>query len=180
MVAKTIVIQSRAAPVFSVRPLGDLGPKALFSIVERVFNAFIDDIPPIFGEQGVHALLRQITRPEHGGHIAPQDIGNARVGQDPVEHVLTQDALIEEFDRRNTQGFLPNIFGLGIIPTSDRPAKIGHVSADRGEQHRLTVKEDGFHHRPVGVMRAAVIRVVQHDDVAFVQIVLKRFHQGFN
>src|SRR5947208_6944461 len=105
-------------------------------------------------------------RADHGREIAAKFPGIADVQRQQVEQVVAQAAGLGELDRRNAYSLLPDFGGGGIVAAMGRAADIALMGANDGPQEALVAVEDRYECGQVGQMAAAMIGIVQQNDVA--------------
>jgi len=102
----------------------------------------------------------------HRREIAAEVMGVADIERDHVEDVLAQSAGLVELDRRNTQAFLPDFGGIGIVRTMGGAADVALMRAGDGPEQPLATAKDRHEGGHVRQMAAAVIGIVHQDHVA--------------
>mmetsp|Transcript_8468 Transcript_8468/g.28070 ORF Transcript_8468/g.28070 Transcript_8468/m.28070 type:complete len:302 (+) Transcript_8468:937-1842(+) len=84
--------------------------------------------------------------------------------------LLLEFTRLDELERLDGGAFLRHQPREGRHGAGRDAADIGVVPARRHEKHNLAVAKDGRHHRNVGQVRAARLRVVAHQDVTLLEV----------
>ena len=107
-----------------------------------------------------------MRRAQHRGEVAAEFPGVANVQRQQVEQIVAQLAGLVELDRRDAQPLLPDLGGGGIIGAMGGAADIALMRAHDGPEQPLAVGEDRHEDGQIGQMAAAMIGIVEQDDVA--------------
>ena len=110
--------------------------------------------------------LAEMRRPQHRGEVAAKLAGVSDVQRQQIEQVLARPAGLVEPDRRDAQPFLPDLGGAGIVGAMGGAADIAVMGADDGPEQALVAGEYRHEDRQIGQMAAAMIGIVEQDDVA--------------
>ena len=70
--------------------------------------------------------------------------GEPNVGKNEIPHIFTKLTLFIELHSRNTNGFLPNFRGIGIVTALHRTANICLMSFCRSPTNQSVIVENGF------------------------------------
>ena len=134
------------------------------------------------GHRAVHRLLAEagqglvITRrPEaERGQLRPDvahhRVGLARVGADDRDQRLVHLAGIHETHRRDQQPFLVELGGKRRRAARQHAADIDLMGVAAAETADLALPEIRHHENEVGRMRAAIVGVVEDEDVALAHL----------
>src|SRR6478672_8523500 len=107
-----------------------------------------------------------MRRADHRRQIAAELAWIANIQNQEVEQIIAQPAGFVEPDGRNAQPLLPDFRGGGIVAAMRGAADVALMGADDGpEQTPLAVK-DRHEGGEIRQMTAAVIRIVEQNDVA--------------
>src|SRR6202165_186969 len=107
-----------------------------------------------------------MRRAYHRRQIAAELSWIANIQCQQVEQIIAQPASFVELDRRNAQSLLPDFGGGGIVATMRGAPNVALMGADDGpEQPPLAIK-DRHEGGQIRQMTAAVIRIVEKNDVA--------------
>src|ERR1700730_3926419 len=107
-----------------------------------------------------------MRRAQHRIEVAAKLARVSDVQRQQIEQVLTRPACLVELDRRDAYPFLPDFGRGGIIGAMGRAYDITVVGADDGPEQTLLAIENGHEDRQIRQMAAAMIGIVEQDDVA--------------
>ena len=111
-----------------------------------------------------------MRRPQHRGEVAAEFAGVADVERQEVEQIVAQLSGLVELDRRDAQAFLKDFGRGGIVGAMGGAADIALMGADDGPEQALAAVEHRHEGGEVGQMAAAMIGIVEQDDVARLDI----------
>ena len=164
--AMAVIVEKRLAVKHAVLPGRDHGAGLLLGRIENGLDRGFDDRRAELGEQFRHPPLAQMRRAQHRREVAAKFAGVADVERQQIEQVVAQLAGLVELDRRNAQAFLKDLGGGGIIGAMGGAADIALVRAHDGPEQPLVAGEDRHEGGEVRQMAAAMIGIVEQDDVA--------------
>ena len=153
----------RVAPV---RHLGDRGAGAPLGVVPDLGARGPPPVRAAASDQLGGAPLGKAVDGELGAQVAAPLVARARVGGDQVDQVVVEPR------RRQDQAFLVQLGRVGGHRGGGHPADVGVVRARGGPAQQLAVDVDRRDERDVGQVRAAQERVVEHPDLAGLDVLL--------
>ena len=107
-----------------------------------------------------------MRRAQHRGEVAAKLARVSHVQRQHIEQILARPAGLGEPDRRDAQALLPDLGGAGIVGAVGGAADIALMGADDGPEQALVAIEHRHEGGEVGQMAAAVIGIVEQEDVA--------------
>ena len=118
-----------------------------------------------------------MRRADHGGEVAAKFAGIADVERDQVEQILAELSGLIKFYRRDAQAFLIDLGGRRVVGAMGGAADVALMRAHDGPQQPLLAVEERHERRQIRQMAAAVIGIIEQDDVAGRDILETLFHR---
>ena len=150
----------------AVLPGRDHGSRLLLGGIKDRLDSGFDHGRAKLGEQSRQPPLAEMRRAQHRGEIAAELTGVADVQRQQIEQVVAQLAGFVEFDRRDAQSFLIDLGGAGIVGAMGGAADVALMRAHDGPEQPPLAGEYRHEDGEIGQMAAAVIGIVEQDDVA--------------
>ena len=173
--AVPVVIQDRLAVIDAVRPLRDHRTGLALRPVQHRLDRGMGGGPAEFPGQGQQAALTDMGRAGHRREVAPEIIGMAYIDHQHLQHVPPHSALRIQPQRRDADALLPDLGRRRIVGAMRRAADVGLVRpVDRPEHRRIAI-EHRHEHRQIREVIAAVIRIIEQEHVAAMDIALEKF-----
>ena len=164
--AMAVIVEKRLAVKHAVLPGRDHGAGLLLGRVENGLDRGFDHRRAELAEQFCHTPLAEMRRPQHRGEIAAKFARVSDVQRQQVEQIVAQLSGLVEFDRRDAQALLKDLGGGGIVGAMGGAADIALMGADDGPEQAFAAVEHRHKSGQVGQMAAAIIGIVEQDDVA--------------
>ncbi len=116
-----------------------------------------------------------MRRPNHRRQIAAKLSGITNVERQQIAQIVAQAAGFVQLDRRNAQPLLKDFGRAGIVAAMGSAADVALMGANDGPQQPPLTIEDRHEGGEVRQMAAAMIGIVEKDDVARLDILEARF-----
>ena len=116
-----------------------------------------------------------MRRANHRRQVAAKLAGITDVQRQQVEQIVAQAAGFVELDRRNAQPLLKDLGGAGIVAAMGGAADVALMGTDDGPQQPPLAVEDRHKGGEIRQMTAAMIGIVEQNDVARLDILEARF-----
>ncbi len=165
-----VVVEDRLALVDAVLPLRDDGAGLALGAVEHRLDRRMRRRPAELVGEGEEAPLADMGGADHRREIAAEVARMADIGGNHLHHVAPELAFGIEAQRRDADAFLPDLGGGGVVGAVGGAADIALMGAVDRPEDRLAVREDRHEGGEVGQMVAAVIGVVEQEDVAGIYV----------
>ena len=107
-----------------------------------------------------------MRRAQHRGEVTAEFAGIANIQSQQIEQIVAQLAGLVELDRRNAQALLEDLGGGGIVGAMGGAADVALMGAHDGPEQPLAAVEHRHERGEIGQMAAAMIGIVEQDDVA--------------
>ena len=120
----------------------------------------------VIHEQGVKAFDPQIKCCELGIQVAPQTVGQSRIGSQNRQHILLQLATFDDANRWDLHRLLPTLSGPGVVVAWHRAAHIVPMRGRRQIAKQNPILEVRPHQLEVVGVGAAFIGVIEEPGVA--------------
>ncbi len=150
----------------AVLPGRDHGAGLLLGGIENGLDRSFHDGRAEFGKQSRHPPLAEMRGAQHGGEVAAEFAGVADVEREQVEQVVARLAGLVQLDRRDADAFLIDFGGSRIVGAMGGAADVALVRAHHGPEQPLAAVEHRHEGGEIRQMAAAVIGIVEQDDVA--------------
>ena len=164
--AMAVIVEKRLAVEDAVLPGRDHSPRLLLRRVEDRLHGGFHHRRAELGKQSRQPPLAEMRRAQHRGEVAAEFAGVADVQRQQIEQIVAQLAGFIELDRRDAQAFLIDLGGGGIIGAMGGAADVALMRAHDGPEQPLVAGEDRHEGGQVRQMAAAMIGIVEQDDVA--------------
>ena len=176
--SRVIELEIVLVHVLAIGQLADAIAHPPLGAVEVHRDAGEHGVPAVLRNEAFDALLRHPTRPERCVEIAEPLLGQPHVAQQQAHHPFIAPSPFVELDRGDADPFLVDAGRKAGIAARGHPAHVRPVGAHRGEDEQLSAREDREEHRDVVQVGAATVGVVEHDDVAFVDVSFEVLHRA--
>ena len=163
--AMPVVVEHGFALEHPVAPCHDDSPRLGFGRVDHRLDRGDDRVRANFRKQLAQALLPEMGGAGHGGEVAPKVAGVAHVRGEKAEQVIPEPPGLVELDRRHAQALLPDLGRVGVVAAVGGAPDIALMRPHHGPEQPALAMENGHERGQVGEMAAAVIGVVEEDDV---------------
>src|SRR5437773_11719122 len=104
--------------------------------------------------------------PQHRREVAAKLPGVADVQRQQIEQIVAGTSGLIQLDRRDTNAFLINLPRCRIVGTMGAAADVALVRAHDSPEQTSVAIEYRYEGREIGQMAAAIIGIVEQDDVA--------------
>ena len=159
--------------VGAVGPGGDLLGEAAARVGDRPVHGRAHDVGPVVVDDRLQALGPELGRTHLGTEIT-DEAGQSVVRPHHQDDVPTLHAGVEDLQDRISGAFAPDVLGEDVVPAGHGAARVTVMALDGREEDEFpVVVEDRAEDVEVREMAATVVRVVGHDHIAGVQIVLE-------
>ena len=174
IVAAAVIVEQCLTLVDAVPPLGDDCAGLAFGAVEHRLDCCIGERPAEFGRQREQPPLADMRRADHRREIAAEIAWVPDIGRDHLQEIAAHFAAIVEPQRRDANAFLPNVGRGGVVGAVRRAADVALMRpVDRPEARQVAFE---YRHKggQIGQMVAAVVRVVEQENITLVDVVTKK------
>src|SRR3981081_3566241 len=118
-----------------------------------------------------------MRRSDHRREISAKLAGSGNIQSQQVEQVVAQPPAFVELDRRNPQSLLPDFGRGGVVTAMGGAAHVALMRGEDGPEQPPLAIEDRHERGQIRQMAAAVIGIVEKNDVALPYI-LESFLDG--
>ena len=174
--ARVIELEVVLVHVLAVGQLADTLAHPSFGAVEIHRDAGEHGVPAVLRNQPLDALLRHPAGPERRFEVAEPFLGQPHVAQQQAHHPFVAPSALVELDRGDADPLLVDAGREPGVAARGHSSHVGPVGANRGEDEQLPAGEDREEHGDVVQVGAAAIGVVEHDDVAVVDVAFEVLH----
>jgi hypothetical protein len=162
----TVVIEECLAIEHAVFPGRNHRPRLLLGCIQNGLDRRLDHWRAEFGKQPRQPALAEMRSTNHCCEIAAKLAWVTNVQRQQVKQIVAQPASFVQLDRGNAQSLLKNLGGAGIVAAIGGAADVALVRAhDRPQQPPLAI-EDRHERGQVRQMAAAMIGIVEQNNVA--------------
>ena len=137
-----------------------------FRVLLQLLHGRLERCHAVFLSCAFQLLLRSLERADMGLGIALYIKRRAGVVHDDGEQILAHLAGLVEFQRRQAQTFTGNMGACKSLAAGRTTAKIHPMSTTDTKREDLAIEEDRTQEGHVVDVRAALVRIVQHVNIA--------------
>jgi hypothetical protein len=174
VVAASVVVEQRDSAVGAVLPLLDDATHLALGRIQDPIHRCDHGVAAGLVDEVVQAPLGEAHRADLGREIALEVPGVAHVGLEHAQHVLAQLSPVVQAQGRHPDPLVPDLGRGRVVAPVGRAADVGVVRPVHGPEQEITIHEDGHESGQIRQVAAAVVRVVQEEDVTLMHVVPER------
>ena len=170
-----VVVEESLAVVDAVLPCRDHRARLALGAIQHRLDRGVRRLPAELAGERQHAPLPDMRRADHRREVAAEIVRMAHVGRQHLQHVAPHHAAVVEPQRRDADALLPDLGGAGVVGAVRGAADVALVRAVDRPEHRPVALEHRHEGGQIGKVVAAVIRIVQQEYIARMDVVPEEF-----